>query len=150
MAGNFFGCVDTRKKYDESKQELRLKQSLERTASALVIWASVGWGGLMLYASYHGCPVEQKCPTIFDMFSSGLLLSLASGSIGGLLGFLFGIPRTARQGSQEGRANVPDAAKTSGAGTTLRQGEKTNIEENADWLTKILVGAGLVELQNMG
>jgi hypothetical protein len=52
--------------------------------------------------------------------------------IGGLVGFLFGIPRTV-QGS------------TPPTGDTQYQGN-TNLEQVSDWLTKIIVGVSLVEI----
>jgi len=53
---------------------------------------------------------------------------------GGLLGFLFGIPR-----SLAGPEGADDKA---GAGTYR---PNTNLEQISDWLTKILVGVGLVQ-----
>ena len=51
---------------------------------------------------------------------------------GGIVGFLFGIPRTV-QGSA-----LPERA-------TQYQGN-TNLEQVSDWLTKIIVGVGLVQI----
>ena len=60
------------------------------------------------------------------------LWAMACISAGALIGFLFGVPR----------AN-PAAAK----GAYLHN---TNVEAVSDWLTKILVGVGLVNLQSIG
>jgi uncharacterized membrane protein len=54
-------------------------------------------------------------------------------AIGALIGFLFGVPR------------VNPAAKTNSALVT-----NTNIEQVSDWLTKILVGVGLVNFKEIG
>jgi len=65
-------------------------------------------------------------------FGTALAIAGAAGLIGGIIGFLFGIPRTV-QG-------------TSGAtGDTQYQGN-TNLEQVSDWLTKIIVGVGLVQI----
>jgi hypothetical protein len=56
----------------------------------------------------------------------------AAGVAGGIVGFLFGIPRTI----------LGSAAST---GETQYQGN-TNLEQVSDWLTKILVGVGLVQI----
>lgn len=75
---------------------------------------------------------------------------------GGLFGFLFGVPRTPGQQSgaspaknQTGaEANKDDAAaKVAAAQNKTRP--NTNLEEISDWLTKILVGAGLTQLNKI-
>jgi len=63
----------------------------------------------------------------------GGLAALAALVSGGLLGFLFGIPRS-MQGTQA-------------AG---RYGVNTNLEQISDWLTKILVGVALIQLGSLG
>lgn len=65
----------------------------------------------------------------------GLLLALSALVVGALAGFLFGIPRALQQ---------RDNATTSD--TTGRYDVNTNLEQISDWLTKILVGVGLVQL----
>lgn len=65
------------------------------------------------------------------------LVALASLLVGGLAGFIFGIPKTIGPTAAEQRA-----------GTTYEG--NTNLEQISDWLTKILVGAGLVELGRIG
>ena len=57
----------------------------------------------------------------------GALVALAALVAGGLLGFLFGIPRGSR-GDQRG----------------------TNLEQISDWLTKILIGVALIHLGQVG
>ena len=63
-----------------------------------------------------------------------ILVSLASTSIGGLLGFLFGIPRATSQ-------NKDNAANENTIYTV-----NTSLEQISDWLTKIIVGLGLTQL----
>lgn len=75
----------------------------------------------------------------FNVFAIGLLIAGAATSVGILVGFLFGIPRTLRK-SDPGtpqRAGDPPAPASS---------VNTNLEEISDWLTKIIVGVGLVQL----
>ena len=67
--------------------------------------------------------------------------SMACYAIGSAFGFLFSIPRSA-QGS-DNQAVVPKADKMKEA---LRPRDNTNLEQISDWLVKILVGAGLVNL----
>jgi hypothetical protein len=66
-----------------------------------------------------------------------LLISGASFLVGALLGFLFGIPRALR-----GDDTMTPAQLTQGQ----RYVGNSNLEQISDWLTKILIGAGLVQL----
>jgi hypothetical protein len=105
-------------------------------------------------------------------FAVAMLLALAAAMVGGLLGFLFGVPRpatgtaapsTSLAGGEvpalAGQASAqpaevgpggaaPPAALASGVATP-RSGRtwqsSTNLTEISDWLTKIIVGIGLVE-----
>jgi hypothetical protein len=64
----------------------------------------------------------------------GLLVSLAAASVGALLGFVFGIPRRVE--------NSPVAAQRVYAGNT-------NLEQISDWIVKIIVALGLIELGSL-
>jgi hypothetical protein len=63
--------------------------------------------------------------------------ALSALACGALLGFLFGIPRV-----QQGRIESVSAPE-------YRQRVNTNMEEISDWLTKIIVGVGLVQLNQI-
>jgi flagellar biosynthesis regulator FlaF len=63
---------------------------------------------------------------------------------GGLLGFLFGVPHTRDDGTIQ-RRNDPERDGTRESSTSYRP--NTSLEQIADWLTKILVGVGLVQIQ---
>jgi hypothetical protein len=63
------------------------------------------------------------------------IFSTASMISGAFLGFLFGIPRSfSNADSRESGGSQPN----------------TNLEQISDWLTKVLVGAGLAEFRNVG
>jgi hypothetical protein len=68
----------------------------------------------------------------------GFFWALACLAVGSLFGIVFGIPREATRPS-------------SNEATQTRAGLRanTNMEEISDWLTKLLVGAGLVELKSL-
>lgn len=68
----------------------------------------------------------------WSVLGTALAIASAASLVGGIVGFLFGIPRT-----------VQGSAATNGE--TQYQGN-TNLEQVSDWLTKILVGVGLVQL----
>lgn len=68
-------------------------------------------------------------------FGVGCAVIAGSAAIGGVLGFLFGIP-------------LSPVAKDDDGADSRRYRSNTSLEQISDWLTKIIVGVGLVELQN--
>ena len=68
--------------------------------------------------------------------SIGLLTSLAALVTGYLAGFLFGIPRVVSSGALRHATNEYTPS--------------SNLAEVSDWLTKLLLGAGLVQLTRLG
>ncbi|MFA6244878.1 MAG: hypothetical protein WC655_28295, partial [Candidatus Hydrogenedentales bacterium] len=64
-----------------------------------------------------------------------------------LIGFLFGIPRTL-QGESGGQNDGKGGEKADAPGTWYRA--NTNLEQVSDWLTKIIIGVGLVEMKGIG
>lgn len=90
---------------------------------------------VMLAANIAGCSTIAVAP-----WMSGSLYLWAMGSLatGALVGFLFGVPRWV-------------AAKGQAAAVERTRYEpNTNIEQLSDWLTKMLVGLGLVQLHKLG
>ncbi len=85
----------------------------------------------------------KAMPTGLAILACGLLLALAAALVGGLIGLTFGIPKTVKvEAPPGGAAAVAD-------GTKKRHNDyssNSNFEEISDWLTKILVGAGLVQI----
>jgi hypothetical protein len=78
------------------------------------------------------------CP-FYDLSHWSLTVGLAFGAsaTGALIGFLFGLPR------------VPSPSASVPADATRPLASGTSLEQIADWLTKIVIGAGLVELQTL-
>jgi hypothetical protein len=74
-----------------------------------------------------------------QMFACALLIGTAATLVGAFAGFVFGIPKTVS--SSAGNDATQNAA--------LKFRTNTNLEDISDWLTKILVGAGLVELNKV-
>jgi hypothetical protein len=77
---------------------------------------------------------------------------VAGGAIGVLLGSIFGLPR-GLTGAAEGTFTSVGIRtieeNNQGAGPpTSRRFPDTNLEKITDWLTKILVGVGLVEIKS--
>jgi hypothetical protein len=99
--------------------------------------ASVGVVAIVLFA------VQFDGRQIASVIAMALALAGASWIAGALLGFLFGIPR-----SVVAHASI---APRDDAGPTATPEPRyyrpnTNLEEISDWLTKIIVGIGLVQI----
>jgi hypothetical protein len=125
---------------------------------AVLFVSGLGFVAMIGYAwSTPGSP--------WTYFGVALLTALAAFLAGSLLGFLMGIPRAVssgevRQGSEDSAAppvNLLGAhAKDEGTGAPAPQSRaarfalSTNLAEVSDWLTKLLLGAGLVSLTQLG
>lgn len=92
-----------------------------------------------------------KGPAVFGtVLGLGSLLALASGFCGSFFGFLFGMPRDLRRGQLPEPATPPKAdgnpAQPTPPADVSRSGwANNNLVEVSDWLTKIVVGIGLVQ-----
>jgi len=73
-------------------------------------------------------------PNLFTFAGIGLLVGATGFAAGGFLGFLFGVPKM-RSNDDSDRGREVDS--------------NTNLEQVSDWLTKIIVGVGLVEFQSI-
>ncbi|HLK89423.1 MAG TPA: hypothetical protein VKZ18_06000 [Polyangia bacterium] len=118
-------------------------------------------GAMVLYLSgLFACVLyTRRLPAT----SSGpvVLWSLAILISGGTIGFLFGIPKVLQSNRTPAAVAAPVTAAVrvaiNGAGdaasreseVVYEQRVNTNLEEISDWLTKIIVGLGLVNLNNM-
>jgi hypothetical protein len=84
----------------------------------------------------------------WQTLATNALVGAASGAVGALLGFIFGIPRTLDPAS---RVAVANAAAQAGpvASSQAALAANTNLERVSDWLTTLLIGATLVQSQNV-
>jgi hypothetical protein len=90
----------------------------------------------------------------FRVFSLSFLLAAASAVCGWLVGFLFGIPRALTRSTHQPAATngrLPGVrgqlvSRSADDNEVLATRANTNLEDIADWLTKILVGVGLTQL----
>lgn len=102
------------------------------------VWLMVitGLVGLLIPAAAH--VVQGRYIEGLVAVGAGAFLSGAATAAGSFIGFLFGVPRASPQVSQDS--------------TELARGQhmylpNTNLEQISDWLTKIIVGVGLVEIR---
>lgn len=83
--------------------------------------------------------------TFLKIVSTGLLLAGATCISGAFLGFLFGIPRT-NQIEEDIKVGNNESDKKN---TSRNFKPNTNLEQISDWLTKILVGVGLTQIDGI-
>lgn len=78
-----------------------------------------------------------------------LVWALGTFGGGGLIGFLFGIPRSAQTHESDPKTSADP--RKSGADSVTRpcSNVNTNLEQISDWFTKILVGISLVEAKSI-
>jgi hypothetical protein len=81
------------------------------------------------------------------IFAIAELFAAAALAVGSLLGLLFGVPRSI--GSDAGVSGGSTGA-IGVTGVLPTVGANTNLEQISDWLTKVLVGASLVEFKSIG
>lgn len=89
------------------------------------------------------CASAPQVNLIPIRLGTSIALALGASMVGGLLGFLFGIPRTQQ------RDFVPQREGAGEPGDISYQ-VNTNLEQISDWLTKIIIGIGLVQLGAIG
>ncbi|AUG79028.1 hypothetical protein CFP65_4274 [Kitasatospora sp. MMS16-BH015] len=99
--------------------------------AGLAVLLGAGLAGLVLFAVSTGDWARALGGSL--MVAGGCTVT------GGLLGFLFGIPKVLTSGAA---AHPEDMQATS----TSTYAPNTNLEQVSDWLTKILLGAGLTQL----
>jgi tetratricopeptide (TPR) repeat protein len=94
---------------------------------------------LWVLAAFGLVPIVLYClqfelRSALSTFGTSVTIGLAAAAVGGLLGFLFGIPRAVIQADRSGQSFESN----------------TNLEQVSDWLTKILIGLGLAQLGAAG
>lgn len=83
---------------------------------------------------------------VLAVFGSIATAAGAAVLTGGLLGFLFGIPRTLDSEISDANTNSASNFKPENQSNGGGIRANTNLEQISDWLTKILVGAGLTQI----
>lgn len=107
----------------------------------------------------------------YEVYATGFIWAGACLGMGALVGFLFGIPKTqapvlvqraevaaigtkvdvaapdaaTREGSDPGGAT----SEPQGTAAPIAAAQDSNLEQISDWVTKLLVGGGLTQLQNI-
>lgn len=113
-------------------------------------------GGLLAVAGLFAVATAQGSMAFWRVIAVYGATIIAAACVGGLTGFLFGIPRLLQR-MEGGRAGegTPTTDATRMAFVDLRNGRSrsvggnSNLEEVSDWLTKIIVGLTLVHLADI-
>ncbi len=93
-------------------------------------------GGVFCIVKF-GCTVKDENQSI-QVITITLMIALSSHVIGWLIGFLFGIPRT-----------VNDVSENKNSHNEIKYRINTNLESISDWLTKIIIGVGISQFNNI-
>ena len=118
----------------------------------LQIAAAIGCGFVLLYAvQFWGTWAAIRVAAV------GILIAGAALFLGFVLGFIFCIPRTPKpmEGSapsSSARHNATSGGDIVARSNVVRPSEvetNSNLVDISDWITKILVGVGLVELNKI-
>jgi hypothetical protein len=115
-----------------------------------VIYVAVFGAVFVVVYGLHFGPGNSK--DFFPFVSVGMMAAGAAIVSGGLLGFIFGVPHTRETETastageeQDGDSNQNSSGATAGLSTNYRP--NTSLEQISDWLTKMLVGVGLIEIK---
>jgi len=142
------------------RDELKSVERLARYACLIIFVLIILFGLSQSIVSVPAIEPTKAATTILDwvLLLKSLVLSFAivfaAAAIGCLLGFLFGIPKSL-QISRSGN-NPPPAGEHAGQNAVSAQNgtskfggfaNNTSLEEISDWLTKIIIGLGLVQFE---
>lgn len=114
-----------------------------------------GQNAKLRYYTFASIAVGLLCMVVFSAGATkgqppfariGASLAMAMGAVvvGALLGFIFGIPRTLQHDA------APSRGSNDGGDSDIAYQVNTNLEQISDWLTKIIIGVGLIELGAIG
>jgi hypothetical protein len=122
------------------ESETEQERNTRYTRDFVLTFTGIGAICVFLYA------IRSSVPYLWvNIFGAAALIGSASFAVGSLFGFLFGIPRSAQNQISEMKSSQESIE--AGAGPVYRG--NTNLEQISDWLTKIIVGIGLVEMRSL-
>lgn len=124
--------------------EPEIDADVRRTQLTLSFFGIAGLVCLVSYSTYAATtlPTPNQFYLCRWLGVFGILgaVAFAAFCAGGLLGFLFGIPKSNTSGR-------PATEEQNNTESSPHYTSNTNLEEMSDWLTKIIVGASLIELK---
>lgn len=105
----------------------------------------MGWMGLTVIL-FHALTRVPVFSNVMQVLSLSLIAAVGAFMPGAGLGFLFGIPRTLQEGP---RRDPENGSGISAVQPARNVQSNTNLERVSDWMTGMVVGAGLVELSEL-
>jgi hypothetical protein len=130
----------------------RLRDSITPTVVAVFLAGSLGFLIGLLIITCYSATIRS-----WEFLAGAAGLGTAASAVGSIAGFVFGIPRYNAVVSlrHERLRTLPDTDRSSlDEDDTLEArriySPSNNLEQVSDWLTKLLLGAGLVQLSNIG
>src|SRR5208337_4277837 len=153
---------DEQKSKQEDEQESKQKEERAQKMAprGIVIGLGLAFAGIIFYAWQAPCWAQ-----FLSIIGAALVVANAAFFSGGLLGFLFGIPSKQAQppaspappaappkppsatppepSAKANSAPTPSGSAATAAGQPGAYQGSTHLQEISEWLTKILVGAGL-------
>jgi CheY-like chemotaxis protein len=125
---------------ERDKKFIPYKRAIRVVGAALLI----GLTSILVFAIQG-----QSRQAIASILSVGAATAGASFAVGGMTGFIFGIPRSLQE--LPARQPAPDelAPVAPSPASSLAFVGNTSLEQISDWLTKIIVGVGLTQLANI-
>jgi ABC-type amino acid transport system permease subunit len=126
-----------------SSLQKEIAKDLRWTRRGIVAFGVIATIALLIYSLQFA--LRGTLAVLAGILGSGLLIAVASFFLGTLLGFIFAIPKALQNQDGSEESGTGDNANKGGH-SGLVYGVNTNLEQISDWLTKILVGVGLVQL----
>jgi hypothetical protein len=104
--------------------------------------------GIMILVVLSAGQEAAGWPPFFCALGVLTIVAAAGFAAGGLVGFVFGIPRIPNgNGAPESKSVESGSSGPNGNGSLLHN---SNLVQVSDWLTKILLGAGLTQMGQIG
>jgi hypothetical protein len=133
-------AAPARGSYDSNEE--KVFDATRWIARAIIAFAVVGIVGLSLWSFGDARAAGgSRWPIFLKHIGLYGLTACAAAAAGALFGFLFAIPRTREAATVAGRTDDPTAVKQA---VLIAN---TNLERVSDWLTTLLLGATLVQIQ---
>jgi hypothetical protein len=134
--------------FGKDPDETITERDVRRTVTTILSFTVCGLLALILFTFTSTIPFSWwKSIRLTGM---GLLYAGAFFSVGALAGLLFGIPRSLQDKPEQKNNTANENNGTSNENSTKPIfATNTNLEEISDWLTKIIVGLGLVNLKSV-
>lgn len=120
------------------------KSPSEKAILAIAFCMLAGCATILIYSTQ-----VSSFGKFVSIFGIALFIAGASAITGGLLGFLFGIPKTLQQEKPDKATKDEQDKEKPADRNSVSYQANTNLEQISDWLTKILVGVGLTQLNSL-